>query len=142
MIQKKRNSQYGKQRKQNEEDDYAMKHEKYNYVNFNLSYKTLRKKMICLRHYANANTNTNANTNANTNININTSTNTNINVYKKEENKTIKVKTEIKIKDKCLTPTNESLIQTSSINSNFSNIISVDGFSSINLESHCSQKSA
>ncbi|KNC38086.1 hypothetical protein PFLG_02954 [Plasmodium falciparum RAJ116] len=96
--------------------------------------------MICLRHYANANTNTNANTNANTNININTSTNTNINVYKKEENKTIKVKTEIKIKDKCLTPTNESLIQTSSINSNFSNIISVDGFSSINLESHCSQK--
>ncbi|SPJ10546.1 conserved Plasmodium protein, unknown function, partial [Plasmodium sp. DRC-Itaito] len=141
---KKRNSQYGKQRKQNEEDDYSMKHEKYNYVNFNLSYKTLRKKMICLRHYANANSNTSTSTNANVNPNTSTSTNThtNINVYKKEENKTIKVKTEIKIKDKFLTQTNESLIQTSSINSNFSNIISVDGFSSINLESHCSQKSA
>ncbi|GAW80555.1 hypothetical protein, conserved [Plasmodium gonderi] len=100
--------QYGKQKKQNYEDDVA-KHEKYNYVNFNLSYKTLRKKMICVRHY--------------------------VSTTKKEE-RTFKQKYEPKTKDKTLAISNDSLVKTCSINSNLSNIVSVDGLSSMNFESH------
>ncbi|VUZ95265.1 conserved Plasmodium protein, unknown function [Plasmodium vivax] len=103
--------QYGKQKKQNYEDD-VMKHEKYNSVNFNISYKTLRKKMICVRHY--------------------------VSTTKKEE-RSHKPKNELKGKDKLPTVSNDSLIQTCSINSNMSNVISVDGLSSMNFESHCSQ---
>ncbi|SBT34625.1 conserved Plasmodium protein, unknown function [Plasmodium ovale wallikeri] len=106
--------QYGKQKRQNNEEDLT-KHEKYNYVNFNVSYKTLRKKMICIRHY--------------------------VSTSKKEE-RVYKQKHEGKTRDKMLTISNDSLMQTCSINSNLSNVVSVDGLSSINFESHCSQRSA
>ncbi|CAA9987773.1 conserved Plasmodium protein, unknown function [Plasmodium knowlesi strain H] len=102
--------QYGKQKKQNYEDD-VMKHEKYNTVNFNISYKTLRKKMICIRHYVSS---------------------------AKKEERSYKARNELKGKDKLPTISNDSLIQTCSINSNMS-VVSVEGISPMNLESHCSQ---
>ncbi|CRG99685.1 conserved Plasmodium protein, unknown function [Plasmodium relictum] len=108
----KKAPQYGKQKKQNNEDDSSI-HEKYNYVNFNLSYKTLRKKMICLRHFTS---------------------------NSKKDEKCFKQKHEIRIKDKLQNAHNDYLIHTYSINSNFSNPLSNDEFS-INFESQCSQKS-
>ncbi|KJP86216.1 hypothetical protein AK88_04110 [Plasmodium fragile] len=102
--------QYGKQKKQNYEDD-VMKHEKYNSVNFNISYKTLRKKMICVRHYV---------------------------CTTKKEERSHKPRHELKGKDKLPTVSNDSLIQTCSMNSNMS-VVSGDGISSMNMESHCSQ---
>ncbi|SBT79200.1 conserved Plasmodium protein, unknown function [Plasmodium malariae] len=103
--------QYGKQKKKNNEDDIT-RHEKYNYINFNLGYKTLRKKMICIRHYISTN---------------------------KREEKVLKPKIESKVKDKPPAISNDSLMKTCSINSNLSNVVSVDGLSSMNFESHCSQ---
>ncbi|CDU19314.1 uncharacterized protein PY17X_1214800 [Plasmodium yoelii] len=111
--QKLKHSQYGKKKKNNNEND-STKHEKYNYLNFNISYKTLRKKLICLRH-------------------VNTS---------KREERVHRPRNELKhTKEKLLTINNDNLVQTCSINSNFSNIVSVDGLSSMNFESVCSQKS-
>ncbi|ANQ07623.1 Uncharacterized protein PCOAH_00022170 [Plasmodium coatneyi] len=102
--------QYGKQKKQNYEDE-VRKHEKYNSVNFNISYKTLRKKMICVRHYV---------------------------CTTKKEERSHKPRHELKGKEKLPTVSNDSLIQTCSINSNMSGV-SVEGVSSMNMESHCSQ---
>ncbi|CXI74985.1 conserved Plasmodium protein, unknown function [Plasmodium berghei] len=111
--QKLKHSQYGKKKNNNNEND-STKHEKYNYLNFNISYKTLRKKLICLRH-------------------VNTS---------KREERAHRPRNELKhTKEKLLTINNDNLVQTCSINSNFSNIVSVDGLSSMNFESLCSQKS-
>ncbi|SBS86913.1 conserved Plasmodium protein, unknown function [Plasmodium ovale curtisi] len=98
--------QYGKQKRQNNEEDLT-KHEKYNYVNFNVSYKTLRKKMICIRHY--------------------------VSTSKKEE-RVYKQKHEGKTRDKMLTISNDSLMQTCSINSNLSNVVSVDGLSNLKCD--------
>ncbi|CAD2109417.1 hypothetical protein YYG_02462 [Plasmodium vinckei petteri] len=105
--------QYGKKKKSNGEND-STKHEKYNYLNFNISYKTLRKKLMCLRH---------------------------VNASKREE-RVHRPRNELKqTKEKVLTINDDHLVQTYSINSNFSNIVSVDGLSSMNFESVCSQKS-
>ncbi|VTZ69594.1 conserved Plasmodium protein, unknown function [Plasmodium chabaudi chabaudi] len=108
-----KHSQYGKKKKSISEND-STKHEKYNYLNFNISYKTLRKKLMCLRY---------------------------VNPIKREE-RVHRPRNELKqTKEKVLTINDDHLVQTYSINSNFSNIVSVDGLSSMNFESVCSQKS-